>query len=138
MCPKKPTAKEGGAVVDNSHNESTGISILSIHTETVFSTLSVVAVLIILILLAVFLYRKYIKGRIMRGAAALVTAPAGPPPSYLAPPPPYAPTVQYIPVRNTPALMQEGVEMSRPMARHLSQDQLEDVARVLRQCSNTT
>ena len=97
-----------------------------------------VTVLIILILLAVFLYRKYIKGRIMRGAAVLVTAPTGPPPSYLAPPPPYAPAVQYIPVRNTPALMGEGVEMQRPMARHLSQDQLEYVARVLRQCSNTT
>ena len=62
MCPKKASAKEGAAVVDNSHNESTGLSILSIHTETVFSMLSVVAVLIILVLLAVFLYRQYIKG----------------------------------------------------------------------------
>ena len=82
MCPKKPTAKEGGAVVDNSHNESTGILILSIHTETVFSMLSVVAVLLVLTLLAIFLYRRYIKGRIIRGAAALVTAPTMTPPSY--------------------------------------------------------
>ena len=113
MCPKKPTAKPSGAVVDNSHNEQTKISILSIHTETVFSTLSVVAVLVVLTILAIYLYRKYIRGRIHRGTAALVTAPTmAPPPYSLAPPLYVSPAVQYVqmnPVnRNSPALTGPG------------------------------
>ena len=74
-------------MVDNSHNESTGLSILSIHTESVFGMLSVVGVIIVLVLLAVYLYRWYIKGQIVRGAQAMVAAPAGPPPSYVTPRP---------------------------------------------------
>ena len=135
MCPRKASLppREVAPLLDNSHNEKTGLSILSIHTESVFGTLSVVGVIIVLVLVAVCLYRRYIK-KIVRGTQAMVAAPGGPPPSYV-PPPPYAPQVQYLPVRNTPALMQEGLEM-RPMVRHLSQDQLEDISRVVRQCSN--
>ena len=113
---------------------------MSIHTETVFLTLSVVAVLVVLTILAIFLYRRYTRGRIIRGAAVLVTAPTMALPSYNLAPPPYATAIQYVPMRYTPALMGlgEGVEIQRPLVRHLSQDQLDDVARVLRQCSSTT
>ena len=137
MCPKKASLppREGAPMVDNSHNESTCLSILSIHTESVFGTLSVVGVIIALVLIAVCLYRRYIK-KIVRGTQAMVAAPGGPPPGCV-PPVPYTPQVQYHPVRNSsaPALMQEGLEM-RPVVRHLSRDQLEDISRVVRQCSN--
>ena len=139
MCPSRASSppKEAAPLVDNSHNEETGLSILSIHTESVFGTLSVVGVIIALVLMAVCIYRHYIK-KMMRGTQAMVAASAsgGSPPS-CAPPIQYTPRVEYHPVRNSsvPALMMEGLEMRLPV-RHLSRDQHEDISRVVRQCSN--
>ena len=137
MCPSKASSppKEAAPLVDNSHNEETGLSILSIHTESVFGMLSVVGVIIALVLMAVCIYRCYIK-KMMRGTQAMVAGSGGSPPS-CAPPIPYTSRVEYHPVRNSsaPALMTEGLEM-RPVVRHLFRDQLEDILRVIRQCSN--
>ena len=137
MCLSRASTppREAAPLVDNSHNEETGLSILSIHTESVFGTLSVVGVIIALVLMAVCIYRHYIK-KMMRGTQAMVAGSGGSPPGCV-PPVPYTPQVQYHPVRNSsaPALMTEGLEM-RPVVRHLSTDQLEDILRVITQCSN--
>ena len=73
MCPSKASSPPKGAapLVDNSHNEEKGLSILSIHTESVMGMLSVVGVIIALVLMAVCIYRHYIK-KMMRGTQAMV------------------------------------------------------------------
>ena len=75
MWPSKRSAPPASPLVDNSHNEATGLSILSIHTESVMGTLGVIGVIFALVLVVICIYRKYIRRMVTGGQA--ITAMAG-------------------------------------------------------------
>ena len=126
MCPSKRSAPAPppSPLVDNSHNKHTGLSILSIHTESVVGTLGVIGLIVALALIMICIYRKYIWGG-EQAIAALAPATI-----------PYAsPSMEYRPVRGSALALMEGLEM-RPvsgarMIRNLSQDQLDEISRVV-------
>ena len=135
MCPSKqsaPPPKGASPLIDNSHNEGTGLSILSIHTESVMGTLGVVGVIFALVLVAICIYCRYIK-KMMMGTQALVASSGGITPGSA--PIPYTPSLEYQPVRSSAPALIEGMEM-RPltgarMVRNLSRDQLEEISCVV-------
>ena len=130
MCPSKESIPPS-PLVDNSHNEATGLSILSIHTESVMGTLGVVGVIFALVLVVICIYRRYIR-RMVMGGQALVASSGGITPA----PIPYAPpSMEYQPVRGSAPALMEGMEL-RPMTgarmiRNLSRDQLDEIFRVV-------
>ena len=126
MCPSKLSApvQPLSSLVDNSHNEQTGLSILSIHTESVVGTLGVIGLIVALALMMLCIYHKYIRGG---GQALAAMAPATIP---------YASSsMEYRPVRGSAPALMEGLEM-RPvggarMIRNFSQEQLDEIQRVV-------
>ena len=105
MCPSKRSApvQPPSPLVDNSHNEQTGLSILSIHTESVVGTLGVIGLIVCLALLMLCIYRKYIRG----GGQALAAAAAAMGPATL-------PSMDYRPVRGSALDVMNALEM-RPV-----------------------
>ena len=123
MCPSKRSApaQPPSSLVDNSHNERTGLSILSIHTESVVGTLGVIGLIVALALMMLCIYRKYIRG----GGQALAAAMA----------PATLPSMEYRPVWGSAPAMMEALEM-RPvggarMIRNFSQEKLDMIQRVV-------
>ena len=129
MCPSKRSAPAPppSPLVDNSHNEHKGLSILSIHTESVVGTLGVIGLIVALALIMICIYRKYI-----RGGGQAITAMAGSGGIIPAPIPYASPGMEYQPVRGSAPALMEGMEL-RPMSgarmiRNLSRDQLDKIS----------
>ena len=136
MCPSKrsaPPQREASPLIDNSHNEATGLSILSIHTESVLGNLGVIGVMVALALVMICIYRKYIRIVGMGGQAITAMAGSG---GIIPAPIPYASlSMEYQPVRGSAPALMEGMEL-RPMSgarmiRNLSRDQLDEISRVV-------
>ena len=122
MCPSwrsVPETKPPPSLVDNSHNERTGLSVLSIHTESVFGTLGCIGLIIMFAIIMVCVY-KYVKARTISPVAS--AAPA------------VLPTMSYTGLqRSAPAVMEAlGHGVGQRIIWNFSQDDLEEIQRIVR------
>ena len=125
MCPSRrsvPEIKAPPSLVDNSHNERTGLSVLSIHTESIFGTLGVLGLIVMFSILLVCVY-KYVKGR-----EQVLTTTASPA---------TLPSMSYTAMQRSAPAMMEALERGhggagQRMLRNFSQDDLDELQGVVR------
>ena len=124
MCPSRrsvPEIKAPPSLVDNSHNERMGLSVLSIHAESVVGTLGVLGLIVMFSILLMCIY-KYVKGR-----EQVLTTTASP--ATLS-------SMSYTAMQRSAPAMMEALERGhggagQRMIQNFSQDDLDEILRVV-------
>ena len=126
MCPSRrslpdQTKQPSPSLVDNSHNERTGLSVLSIHTESVFGTLGCIGLVVMFGIMMICIY-KYVKARTLMPVSSATPA--------------VLPTMSYTSLqRSAPAVMEalgQGHGVGQRIIRNFSQDDLDQIQRIVR------
>ena len=125
MCPSRrsvPETKAPPSLVDNSHNERTGLLVLSIHTESVFGTLGVLGLIVMFSILLMCIY-KYVKGR-----EQVLTTTASPA---------TLPSMSYTAMQRSAPAMMEALERGhggagQEIIQNISQDGLDEIQKNVR------
>ena len=124
MCPSRRSlpdqTKPPPSLVDNSHNERTGLSVLSIHTESVFGTLRCIRLIVMFGIIMICVY-KYVKARTIMPVSSATPA--------------VLPTMSYTGLqRSAPAVMEaigHGHGVGQRIVRNFSQDDLEEIQQIV-------